>query len=226
MQYKANKPRGLAIIGRFQAFTVVELLIIVTALLILAALLIPSLARAKRKPSRIACTNNLKQIGTGFLIWSPDHGGLYPMAVSTNEGGTLEKVATGDVFPHFQALSDALGNSTKVLVCPDDNRNRQYAEDFGPRFSNTNISYFLGVDARRDKPQMFLAGDRNITNGMPRRNGFLELSPNHNAGWKHEPHNDRGNVLLAEASVQGWDILGLRQAIQNTGDATNRLAMP
>jgi prepilin-type processing-associated H-X9-DG protein len=166
----------------------------------------------------------LKQIGISFLVWGTDHDGLYPMAVSTSQGGTLEYVAAGDVFPHFQVMSDAMGDSTKVLICPQDIR--PYAKDFGLGLSNTNISYFLGVDARRDKPQMFLAGDRNITNGMPRRNGFLKLSANHNAGWTQDLHNGQGNVLLADASVQVWNTLGLRAAIQNTGDATNRLAMP
>lgn len=209
----------------FDAFTVVELLIVVTVLFLLAMLLIPNLAESRKRAERITCNNHLKQLGTAFKIWGARDGGLYPMSVSTNKGGTLEYVATGEVYRHFPVMSDAMGASALVLVCPSDKR--QGAKDFGPGFSNTNISYFLGVDARGDDtPQMLLAGDRNITNGVPLKNGFLELSANHSAGWTHEVHNGQGNVLLSDGSVQGWNTLGLRKGIENTGNATNRLAMP
>jgi hypothetical protein len=121
-------------------------------------------------------------------------------------------------------MSDELGASTLVLICPADFR--QSAQNFGPGFSNTSISYFVGVDAREDRPEMLLAGDRNITNGMPLKDGILELTTNSNAGWTHELHNGQGNVLLSDASVQGWDTLSLRKGIQKSGVVTNRLAMP
>jgi len=163
-------------------------------------------------------------LGTAYNIWVTDHNGLYPMSVGTNMGGTLEFVATGEVFRHFQAMSDELGQVSRVLLCPTDTRRQ--AKEFGPGFSNANISYFAGVDARADRPQMFLAGDRNITNGMPLKNGFLLLTTISDAGWTHELHNGKGNVLLSDGSVQGWYTLNLRTGIQNTDVATNRLAIP
>jgi competence protein ComGC len=206
------------------AFTLVELLIIVVALSVLAALLIPALRRAKNRAERITCTNHLMQIGTAFKIWGTDRKGLYPMSISTTNGGSLEYVGAADVFRHFQVMSDELGASTLALVCPADSR--QSAQNFGPGFSNAHISYFLGIGAREDRPDMLLAGDRNITNGMPLKNGILELTTNSNAGWTHELHKGQGNVLLSDASVQAWDTPSLRKGIQNSGVGTNRLAMP
>ena len=73
-----------------QGFTLVGLLIIIAVLAILAAMLLPALASAKRKAQRINCVNNLKQDGLAFRLWEGDNGDKYPMAVSTNKNGTME----------------------------------------------------------------------------------------------------------------------------------------
>src|ERR1039457_2781465 len=86
-----------------QGFTLVGLLIIIAVLAILAAMLLPALASAKRKAQRINCVNNLKQDGLAFRLWEGDNGDKYPMAVSTNKNGTMEYAA--DVFRHFQVSS-------------------------------------------------------------------------------------------------------------------------
>ena len=93
-------------------------------------------------------------------------------------------------------------------------------------FSNANISYFVGVDAWDIYPQMFLSGDRNITNGAAVKNSLLVLTTNELAGWTGKIHNRTGNILMADASVQLWATPSLRLAIQYTGVATNRLAVP
>ena len=59
---------------------------------ILAALLLPALAKAKRTAQRASCINNLKQIGLAIKIWEGDNGELYPMYVSTNQQGAMENV--------------------------------------------------------------------------------------------------------------------------------------
>jgi len=93
------------------------------------------------------------------------------------------------------------------------------------KLSNTNISYFVGLDASETTPQMFLAGDRNLTNGLAVTNAVLFLATNREAGWTHELHSCQGNVGLADGSVQGFNISRLREAVTNAG-AGNRLLMP
>jgi len=165
----------------------------------------------------------LKQIGLAFRIWEEDHTNLYPMSVSTNFGGTFEYVATGETFRHFQIMSNEL-STPKILVCPADVR--QPAKDFGLAFGNTNISYFVGVDADDSRPQMLLSGDRNILGGTKLANGILEFTTNQMVSWSSEMHNGVGNVALVDGSVQYFHTNELQQAFQNTGIATNRLAIP
>src|SRR5690349_14906480 len=125
-----------------RAFSVLELLIIIAILAILAGLLLPALAKAKEKAKRAQCQNNLKQVGLAFRVWEGDYSDLYPARVPKSKGGVKEDAA--DAFRSFQVMSNEL-NNPKILVCAAD-PDRQPAANF-IRFSNRNVSYFVGVDA-------------------------------------------------------------------------------
>jgi len=205
-------------------FTLVALLVIIAVLAILAALLLPALAAAKKKAQRINCVNNLKQCGLAFRIWAGDNSDLYPMAVSTNHGGTMEFDTGAGTFRHFQAMSNEL-NTPKILICPADTR--VAAADFAS-LKNQNVSYFVGLDANDMSPQRLLDGDRNITGGSDPENGILKLVPGQQVSWTQAIHVNQGNVGLADGSVQQFSNDGLREALQNSGDPTNtwRISLP
>jgi len=210
--------------GRFsnQGFTLVGLIIIVAVLAILAAMLLPALASAKRKAKRINCVNNLKQDGLAFRLWEGDNGDKYPMAVSMNKNGTMEYAEDGNAFRHFQVMSNEL-STPKILVCPADDRIP--AANFA-KLKNQNVSYFVGLDAEETRPQMLLTGDRNVTNGLSPVRSVLELRPEIPAGWTEDLHKGQGNVGLADGSVQQVFMPGLQPMLRNTGDSTNRVALP
>ena len=222
---------------RTRALTLVEVLIVIAVLLVLVAMYLPTLANRNTRSSRISCVNNLKQVGLAFRIWQGDNNDKFPMSVSVTNGGTMELVESGTVWWHFAAMSNEL-NTPKILTCPNDSERPKNVTitwgdipsapyDANISTNNTNTSYFIGVDAADTSPNMFLAGDRNLTvKNIALNPGLHSLTTNEIVGWTAKLHVNQGNVLMADASVQMLSTSGLQAALIKTGIATNRLAMP
>ena len=212
--------------SRLIAFTLIELIVVVAVLALLAVTFLPAaigddLLLARQRAQRINCVNNLKQVGISFKVWALDNDDKYPMTVSNRLGGTLEFVAEGNAFRHFQVMSNEL-TTPKLVICPADDRKQ--ASSFAD-LENKTVSYFVGLDANDSNPAAFLSGDRNITNGVAPVKTVLALNPEIPTGWTETIHINQGNVGLADGSVQQCSSLRLQQAVQNAG-ATNRIAIP
>lgn len=205
-------------------FNRLEVLVIVAVLAVLAFAYLADRKKGMDRAKFIHCTGNLKHIGLTFRMWALDHQDAYPMSLSTNLGGTLEHIATGEVWRHFQVMSNEL-NTPVILGCHSD-RDRVRARHFTAAFSNTNISYFVGVDANETMPQMFLTGDRNLEGGTRLPNRMVLVASHDTVSWSKRMHRHQGNVGLADGSVQRFSSLQLQEALLHTGTASNRLAMP
>ena len=93
------------------------------------------------------------------------------------------------------------------------------------QWANEHISYFVGVDAALNRPSMFLAGDRNLTNATGAPDQLLSLYTNDLPGCTHRIHVRQGNIGLADGSVQQLSNARLREAL-GWSSVTNRLSMP
>jgi prepilin-type N-terminal cleavage/methylation domain-containing protein len=89
------------------AFTLIELLVVIAIIAILAAMILPALARAKQAANRSDCMAHLKQLMVATKMYADDWSGLYPMCV----------FFPGPMWP--QSLLDYYRN-TNVLTCPTD----------------------------------------------------------------------------------------------------------
>src|ERR1041385_3095639 len=134
---------------RREGFTLVELLVVIAIIAILAALLLPALAGAKKKGKGAECINNQKQIGIGLRLWANDNEQQkFPWSVDVAKGGSMGSIDWTD---HFRTASNEL-NTPKILYCPTDKQRKPHDRwtDPNPALSldgDRHISFFVGLDA-------------------------------------------------------------------------------
>lgn len=77
--------RGFGFAKHPQGFTLIELLVVVAIISILAALLLPTLGRARDSARRISCVANLRQLGIAMQLYAGDNNDSFPIGYTTDE---------------------------------------------------------------------------------------------------------------------------------------------
>jgi prepilin-type processing-associated H-X9-DG protein len=210
---------------RNQAVTITEVLLVIAVLLFLVILFLPGYLAHPRRPLRLECINNLYQIGIAYRVWADDHEGKFPFQVPDANGGTLELAKSGNVWVNFWVMSNELA-TPKILTCLADTDRLPPTTNFSSQLES-HISYFIGLDANTNFSETLLSGDDDLLIGGDRaKSGRVELLTNTPISWTTARHKFGGNVGFADGSVESINATNLQRVFQQTGLATNRLAIP
>jgi len=212
---------------RNTAMTLFEVGIIVAVAMILVVVFFPRMGKLRRNNTTISCVNNLKQAGLAYRVWAGDNGDILPMGISVTNGGAMETIQTGDAVAPFLVMSNEL-STPRILHCPADPSHSQ-ALSFTSPVGSRNVSYFVGVDVTNSSanPLLILSGDSDLElGGVPAKSSLHSFWTNDPVAWSATRHIRKGNIGLADGSVQTVNSSQLHTYFVATGLATNRLAIP
>ncbi|HWW02228.1 MAG TPA: prepilin-type N-terminal cleavage/methylation domain-containing protein [Candidatus Acidoferrum sp.] len=141
-----NAPRFCSSHSHRGGFTLIELLVVIAIIAILAAMLLPALARAKQKAQGVTCLNNSKQMSLAMNMYSMDFTELYspnpddpgnnvqghhwvPNGGGVNESDEFNQDIMRDA--KYTLVSPYVNGNVGVFKCPADHRTGRYPNTNG-----------------------------------------------------------------------------------------------
>jgi prepilin-type N-terminal cleavage/methylation domain-containing protein/prepilin-type processing-associated H-X9-DG protein len=138
---------------RRSGFTLIELLVVIAIIAILAAILFPVFARAREKARQNTCLSNVKQLTLGFLMYTGDYDGYYPLGLAGQGGGwNTGPTWRGLIYPYVKNVgiyrcpsqSSAPNSSTALDDIPGSNPLQKFPACYVGNLGDNGICWWPG----------------------------------------------------------------------------------
>jgi len=175
------------------------------------------------------CIHNLKETSLAFRQFASDNGNQFPMQVPELFGGAHEAAGSGEIAGIYRALS-GYSLQPQHAICPADQRT---PADLIATLEPKNLSYFLNLDAQRERPRALLLGDRDLMAGSSTRASGVLLSGIQKPGfapetlrWSGDMHRKSGNIAFADGTVQRVPATALATVLNPADGSSPTLLFP
>lgn len=213
--------------SKLEGFTLIELLVVIAIIGILASMLLPALAKSKKRANRVKCLANLKQISQAFNAFADENNQRLPWQL-TEQGAQLhfegEPVVAAGVMYSIKAIRNSLA-SASVLASPCDPDVQGASEEAGPNFLQFTpkapfpceaSSYVLCEGADAGRPATIIAGTRNLDGDFSSRWLGADTDPDNEKSMAGLDAS-QGQIALMDGSAQQASDLSLAGANANEG---------